>query len=84
MKNYLNFETEIRDLEEEEEKILAIGVALNQYTEEGESITYREANGDEVIDPEDNIITDLEKIEEQGNLIQIDIENEKQSYLTQC
>ena len=69
---------------EEEEKNLAIGVALNQYTEEGEPITYREQNGDEVIDPEENIITDLEKIEEQGNLIQIDLENEKQYIFKPC
>ena len=74
----------LEELEEEEEKILAIGVALNQYTEEGDPITYREQDGDEVINPEDNIITDLEKIEEQGNLIQIDLENEKQYIFKPC
>ena len=69
---------------EEEEKILAIGIALNQYTEEGEEIVYRELNEGEVIDEEENIITDIEKIEEQGNLIQIDIENEKQYIFKPC
>ena len=59
-------------------------MALNQYTEEGDPITYREQDGDEVINPEDNIITDLEKIEEQGNLIQIDLENEKQYIFKPC
>ena len=72
------------DIEEEEEKILAIGVALNQYTEEGDPITYREQIGNEVINPEDNIITELEKIEEQANLIQIDLENEKQYIFKPC
>ena len=74
----------LEELEEEEEKILAIGVALNQYTEEGDPITYREQNGNEVINPEDNIITDLEKIEQQENLIQIDLENEKQYIFKPC
>ena len=74
----------LEEIEEEEDKILAIGIALNQYTEEGETIIYRELKDGETIDEEENIIFDLEKIEEQQNLIQIDIENEKQYIFKPC
>ena len=57
---------------------------MNQYTEEGDAIIYRELKDGETIDEEENIITDLEKIEEQQNLIQIDIENEKQYIFKPC
>ena len=74
----------LEDIEEENEKILAIGIAMNQYTEDGDAIIYRELKDGETIDEEENIITDLEKIEEQQNLIQIDIENEKQYIFKPC
>ncbi len=74
----------LEEIEEEEDKILAIGIALNQYTEEGEQIIYREQKEGEEINEEDNIITDIEKIEEQGNLIQINTESDKQYIFKPC
>ena len=61
----------IEELEEEEEKILAIGVALKQFTEDGEEIIY-------------DAINEPEEFEEQENLIQIDIDSETQYIFKPC
>jgi len=65
------------DLEDENEKLLAIGRALNQYDEEGNPIIY---TTNENIDTDENqlVINDEQLIEEQNNLIQIDLEKENQ------
>ena len=61
----------IEELEEEDEKILAIGVALKQFTEDGEEIIY-------------DAINEPEEFEEQENLIQIDIDSETQYIFKPC
>lgn len=75
------------EIEEESEKILAIGVALKQYSENGNPIIYTEdieftaedENGESLI-----VITDPLLIEEQNNLIQIDLESETQIIYKPC
>ena len=75
------------EIEEESEKILAIGVALKQYSENGNQIIYTEdieftaedENGESLI-----VITDPLLIEEQNNLIQIDLESETQIIYKPC
>ena len=75
------------EIEEESEKILAIGVALKQYSENGNPIIYTEdieftaedKNGESLI-----VITDPLLIEEQNNLIQIDLESETQIIYKPC
>jgi len=71
------------DLEEENEKLLEIGKALKQYDEEGNLIIY---TTDESIETNEDqlVINDEELIEEQNNLIQIDLENEKQYIYKPC
>ena len=73
----------IDDLEEENEKLLEIGKALNQYDEEGNPIIY---TSDLNIETNENqlVINDEELIEEQNNLIQIDLEKEKQYIYKPC
>ena len=61
----------IEELEEEKEKILAIGVALKQFTEDGKEIIYDATN-------------EKEEFEEQENLIQIDIDSETQYIFKPC
>jgi len=75
------------EIEEESEKILAIGVALKQYSENGNQIIYTEdieftaedENGESLI-----VISDPLLIEEQNNLIQIDLESETQIIYKPC
>jgi len=75
------------EIEEESEKILAIGVALKQYSENGNQIIYTEdieftaedENGESLI-----VITNPLLIEEQNNLIQIDLESETQIIYKPC
>jgi len=75
------------EIEEESEKILAIGVALKQYSENGNQIIYTEdieftaedENGESLI-----VITDPLLIEEQNNLIQIDLDSETQIIYKPC
>ena len=75
------------EIEEESEKILAIGVALKQYSENGNPIIYTEdieftaedENGESLV-----VITDQLLIEEQNNLIQIDLESETQIIYKPC
>ena len=71
------------DLEDENEKLLAIGRALNQYDEEGNPIIY---TTNENIDTDENqlVINDEQLIEEQNNLIQIDLEKENQYIYKPC
>lgn len=59
------------EIEEESKKILAIGIALKQYSEDGNPIIYTED-----IDPF--------LFEEQNNLIQIDLESETQIIYKPC
>ncbi len=74
----------IDELEDEEEKLIEIGKALNQIDEEGNPIIYQE-NTDNIDFPEGTIvITDLELIEEQANTTQIDIESETQYIFKPC
>ena len=72
------------ELEDEEEKLIEIGRALNQIDEEGNPIIYQE-NTDNVDFPEGTVvITDPELIEEQANTTQIDIESETQYIFKPC
>ena len=72
------------EIEDEEEKLIEIGRALNQIDEEGNPIIYQE-NTDNVDFPEGTVvITDPELIEEQANTTQIDIESETQYIFKPC
>ena len=63
------------ELEDEEDKLIEIGKALNQIDEEGNPIIYQE-NTDNINFPEGTVvITDPELIEQQANTTQIDIES---------
>ena len=75
------------EIEEESEKILAIGIALKQYSENGNPIIYTEdlefsaedENGESLV-----VINDLLLIEEQNELIQINLESESQYIYKPC
>ena len=72
------------ELEDEEEKLIEIGKALNQIDEEGNPIIYQE-NTDNINFPEGTVvITDPELIEEQANTTQIDVESETQYIFKPC
>mgnify|MGYP001162648497 FL=1 len=72
------------ELEDEKEKLIEIGKALNQIDEEGNPIIYQE-NTDNINFPEGTVvITDLELIEQQANTTQIDIESETQYIFKPC
>ena len=72
------------ELEDEEEKLIEIGKALNQIDEEGNPIIYQE-NTDNINFPEDTVvITDPELIEQQANTTQIDVESETQYIFKPC
>ena len=72
------------EIEDEEEKLIEIGKALNQIDEEGNPIIYQE-NTDNVNFPEGTVvITDPELIEQQANTTQIDIESETQYIFKPC
>lgn len=60
--------SQIEEFEEESEKILAIGVALQQYSEDGEAIIY----------------TEDQAIEEQRNITQINLDSETQIIFKPC
>ena len=75
------------EIDEESEKILAIGVALRQYSENGNPIIYTEDLGFEATDENGEnlvIINDPLLIEEQNNLIQIDLDSESQYIYKPC
>ena len=71
------------DIEEESDKLLEIGKVLNQFDEEGVQIIY---TNNENIETEEGqtIVTDELLIDEQNNLIQIDLEAEKQYIFKPC
>ncbi|MDC2977903.1 transglycosylase domain-containing protein [Acidimicrobiaceae bacterium] len=73
----------IDDIEEESDKLLEIGKTLNQFDEEGVPIIYSE---NENIEKEKNqtVVSDELLIDEQSNLIQIDLEAEKQYIFKPC
>jgi len=72
------------EIEDEEEKLLQIGKALNQIDEEGNPIIYQE-NTDNVNFPDGTVvISDPELIEQQANTTQIDIESETQYIFKPC
>jgi penicillin-binding protein 1A len=79
--------SDLEEIEGESEKILAIGIALNQYSENGNPIIYTE-DEDFTAEDEDGesliIINDPLLIEEQNNLIQIDLESENQYIYKPC
>ena len=72
------------EIEDEEEKLIEIGKALNQIDEEGNPIIYQE-NTENVNFPEGTIvISDTELIEQQANTTQIDTESETQYIFKPC
>ncbi|GIR15225.1 MAG: hypothetical protein CM15mP26_3450 [Actinomycetota bacterium] len=72
------------EIEDEEEKLIEIGKALNQIDEEGNPIIYQE-NTDNVNFPEGTVvISDPELIEQQANTTQIDTESETQYIFKPC
>ena len=72
------------EIEDEEEKLIEIGKALNQIDEEGNPIVYQE-DTENVNFPEDTIvISDPELIEQQANTTQIDTESETQYIFKPC
>ena len=72
------------EIEDEEEKLIEIGKALNQIDEEGNPIIYQE-NTENVNFPEGTIvISDSELIEQQANTTQIDTESETQYIFKPC
>ena len=79
--------SEIDELEEEGDKLLAIGIALGQYSEDGGIVIYSE---DENLTTEDDEgrtliqVSDPVLIEEQNNLIQINLESETQFIFKPC
>ena len=71
------------DIEEESGKLLEIGKALNQFDEEGIPIIYS-VNENINIEENQSVVTDELLIDEQNNLIQIDLEAEKQYIYKPC
>ena len=74
----------IDEIEDEEEKLIEIGKALNQIDEEGNPIIYQE-DTENVNFPEGTIvISNPELIEQQANTTQIDTESETQYIFKPC
>ena len=72
------------EIEDEQEKLIEIGKALNQIDEEGNPIVYQE-DTENVNFPEGTIvISDPELIEQQANTTQIDTESETQYIFKPC
>ena len=72
------------DFPEEKEKLIELGKALGQIDENGNQIIYQ-ANIEGVNFPEGTVvISDIQKIENQNNLIQINIESDSQSVFKPC
>ncbi|MDA8564459.1 transglycosylase domain-containing protein [Acidimicrobiia bacterium] len=79
--------SEIDELEEEVDKILAIGIALGQYSEDGGIVIYTENENVTTEDDEGRtllVVRDPVLIEEQDNLIQINLESETQFIFKPC
>lgn len=69
---------------EEKDKLIELGKALGQIDENGNQIIYQ-ANIEGVNFPEGTVvISDIQKIENQNNLIQINIESDSQSVYKPC
>ena len=69
---------------EEKDKLIELGKALGQIDENGNQIIYQ-ANIEGVNFPEGTVvISDIQKIENQNNLIQINIESDSQSVFKPC
>ena len=74
----------LNDFPEEKEKLIELGKALGQIDENGNQIIYQE-NIEGVNFPEGTVvISDIQKIENQNNLIQINIESDSQSVYKPC
>ena len=72
------------DFPEEKDKLIELGKALGQIDENGNQIIYQ-ANIEGVNFPEGTVvISDIQKIENQNNLIQINIESDSQSVYKPC
>jgi len=72
------------DFPEEKDKLIELGKALGQIDENGNQIIYQE-NIAGVNFPEGTVvISDIQKIENQNNLIQIDVESDSQSVYKPC
>ena len=72
------------DFPEEKEKLIELGKALGQIDENGNQIIYQE-NIEGVNFPEGTVvISDIQKIENQNNLIQINVESDSQSVYKPC
>ena len=79
--------SEIDELEEEVDKLLAIGIALGQYSEDGGIVIYTENENVTTEDDEGRtllVVRDPVLIEEQDNLIQINLESETQFIFKPC
>ena len=79
--------SQIDEFEEESEKILAIGVALKQYSEDGGVVVYTEDQDTVIEDAEGRILTvvnDPLLIEEQNNTTQISLDSETQVIFKPC
>ena len=74
----------LEELEEESEKLLEIGKALNQFDEEGNPIIYQEDTEGVEFPEGTTVIKDPELIEQQANTTQIDIEGETQYIFKPC
>lgn len=74
----------LEELEEESEKLLEIGKALNQFDEEGNPIIYQENTEGVEFSEGTTVIKDPELIEQQANTTQIDIESETQYIFKPC
>ena len=74
----------LEELEEESEKLLEIGKALNQFDEEGNPIIYQEETEGVEFPEGTTVIKDPELIEKQANTTQIDIESETQYIFKPC
>ncbi len=72
------------EIEDEFEKLVEIGKALNQLDEEGNPIIYQEDTENVEFPDGTVVITDPELIEEQANTTQIDTESETQYIFKPC
>jgi len=75
---------DLEELEEDSEKLLEIGKALNQFDEEGNPIIYQEDTEGVQFPEGTTVIKDPELIEQQANTTQIDIESETQYIFKPC
>ena len=72
------------EIDDEEEKLIEIGKALNQIDEEGNPIVYQEDTENVNFPEGTTVISDPELIEQQANTTQIDTESETQYIFKPC